>query len=223
MYKYLLIDCDDTVLDFQSSERCSIAIVMKNHGIDPTVELIEEYVKINEAFWHQYEKGEISRERLLELRFIQFFQKYNIAVDGAKVNQEYLETLSNNVYVINGIYDVLAYFKHKGYKLYMITNGVKKTQEKRWHQTDVYKYFDGFYISEDIGYHKPQKEYFDYVINDIGDFTLNNYLVIGNSIASDIKGAINYGLDVIWYNPRRIKSDVKVREINDISEYYKLL
>ncbi|MBO7085994.1 MAG: YjjG family noncanonical pyrimidine nucleotidase [Bacilli bacterium] len=224
MYKYLLIDCDDTILDFGKSERASIAQVMEKYGVSPTVKAVEKYVKLNEKFWRLFEKGKITKERLLELRFIKFFKKYKIDVDGKAINKEYLETLTHNVFVINGIEDVLKYLKDKGYKLYIITNGVKSTQIARWNQTDLLKYFDGAFISEEIGYFKPQKEYFEYVVSNIGDSDLSNYLVIGDSISSDITGGINYNIDVAWFNPKKKKSKIKVDyEFHSLDDYYKYL
>lgn len=224
VYKYLLIDCDDTVLDFGKSERLSIALVMKKYGVEPTYKAIEEYVRINERFWHLFEKGKISKDRLLELRFIKFFKKYHLDVNGAILNKEYLETLSDNPFLIDGILDVLTYLRNKGYKLYFITNGVKATQEKRWEKVGILKYFDGAFISEDIGYHKPQKEYFDYVTGQIGDNDLANYLVIGDNLASDIMGGINYHIDTAWFNPSKKKTKVKTKyEFNSLDDYYKYL
>lgn len=224
MYKYLLIDCDDTILDFGKSERVSIALIMDKYDVKPTNEIVEEYVKLNEGYWQKFEKGLISKELLLELRFKEFFQKHGISVDGKKINKEYLDTLTYNVFIIDGIEDVLKYLKDKGYKLYIITNGVKKTQVSRWNKTNLMQYFDGAFISEDIGYFKPQKQYFDYVIKEIGDNDLRNYLVIGDSISSDIMGGINYSLDVAWFNPKNKHSDVKVNyEFNSLEDYYKYL
>ena len=224
MYKYLLIDCDDTILDFGKSERASIAQVMEKYGVSPTAKAVEKYVKLNEKFWRLFEKGKITKERILELRFVKFFKKYKIDVDGKAINKEYLETLTHNVYVIDGIENVLIYLRDKGYKLYIITNGVKSTQIARWNQTDLLKYFDGAFISEEIGYFKPQKEYFEYVVSNIGDKDLSNYLVIGDSISSDITGGINYNIDVAWFNPKKKKSKIKVDyEFHSLDDYYKYL
>ena len=224
VYKYLLIDCDDTVLDFGKSERVSISKVMEKYGVRPTSQAVEKYVKLNEKFWRMFEKGKISKEELLKKRFVKFFKKYHIDVDGDIINKEYLDTLTYNVFVIDGVEKILTYLKDKGYKLYFITNGVKKTQEARWNRTDVLKYFDGAFISEDIGYHKPQKEYFEYVVKSIGDNDLNNYLVIGDNIQSDIIGGLNYGMDVAWFNPKRKRSKIKVNyEFNNLDDYYKYL
>jgi len=224
VYKYLLIDCDDTILDFGKSERASIAQVMEKYGVSPTAKAVEKYVKLNEKFWRLFEKGKITKERILELRFVKFFKKYKIDVDGKAINKEYLETLTHNVFVIDGIEDVLIYLRDKGYKLYIITNGVKSTQIARWNQTDLLKYFDGAFISEEIGYFKPQKEYFEYVVKNIGDSDLSNYLVIGDSISSDITGGINYNIDVAWFNPKKKKSKIKVDyEFHSLDDYYKYL
>lgn len=224
MYKYLLIDCDDTILDFGKSERASIAQVMKKYGVIPTNHAVEKYVRMNEKFWRMFEKGKITKEKLLELRFIKFFKKYHLDVDGSIINKEYLETLTENVFIIDGIEDVLNYLKDKGYKLYIITNGVKRTQEKRWSKTNLLKYFDGSFISEDIGFYKPQKEYFDFVVSSIGDNNLKNYLVIGDNITSDIMGGINYNIDVAWFNSKKRKTNIKVNyEFNSLNDYYKYL
>ena len=224
MYKYLLIDCDDTVLDFGKSERIAIAIVMEKYGVKPTDKAIEKYVKLNENLWHLYEKEKISKDKLLEIRFVKFFKKYHIDVDGKVLNKEYLDTLSNHPFVLDGITDVLTYLRNKGYKLYFITNGVKTTQERRWEITGILDYLDGAFISEDIGYHKPQKEYFDYVIGQIGDNDLAKYLVIGDNLSSDIMGGINYHLDVAWYNPHHKKTKIKINyEFNSLEDYYKYL
>ena len=82
-----------------------------------------------------------------------------------------------------------------------MTNGVIQTQYSRLKSTDIQKYFLDVFVSEEVGYQKPQKEYFDYCFQRIKNFDLDKTLIIGDSLSSDIKGGILAGIDTCWINP----------------------
>lgn len=63
------------------------------------------------------------------------------------------------------------------------------------------------FISEEIGAAKPSCDYFSYVLDKIGDKNKADYLVIGDSLTSDCDGAINFGLDICFYNPHGKPTD----------------
>ena len=63
------------------------------------------------------------------------------------------------------------------------------------------EYFQEVFVSEAVGVGKPDKRYFDYVADHIPGFRAAEALVIGDSPSSDIQGAINAGLDSLWYDP----------------------
>ncbi len=102
--------------------------------------------------------------------------------------------------LIEGAIDVIQKLSQK-YKLYLITNASVAVQRKRLAQTPFDNYFEKYYISEEVGFHKPQKAFFDAVIDSIGDADRKNYLVIGDSLSSDIKGASDSALDSCYYDP----------------------
>ena len=86
--------------------------------------------------------------------------------------------------------------------MYIITNGNKHVQQGRFNPSPLAKYFEKCYISEEVGFEKPDVRYFDAVMADIPDFDPATTLVVGDSLTSDIKGGINAGLDTCWYNPK---------------------
>lgn len=222
-YKYILFDCDDTVLDFLASEKKALVSLFNEYGIKPTKKAIDDYIEINERYWKLYEAKVMSRDEILIKRFEEFFSKFNLSSDYKEVNEKYLTLLTKNVEVVDGISEVLDKLKDK-YELYIITNGVKWTQEERLRQTEVRKYFKDFFISEAIGYQKPDKEFFKFVIEKIGDSDLSHYLVVGDSISSDILGGINAGIDTLWFNLKGIESSVKpTYEIKEVGEYLDIL
>ena len=92
-------------------------------------------------------------------------------------------------------------------------------QYSRLEKAGINKFFKGYFISEEIGYQKPMKEFFDYISNNIPNFDKEKAIVIGDSLTSDIKGAIDYGIDTCWFNYRRMKTTLNINyEINDLSQ-----
>ena len=65
----------------------------------------------------------------------------------------------------------------------------------------LYPYFEQVFISEEIGFNKPAKAYFDACFARIPDFEKGKAMMVGDSLASDIRGGINAGIKTCWYNP----------------------
>ena len=91
------------------------------------------------------------------------------------------------------------------YSLYLVTNGTKIVQKGRLSGSPIMKYIKDVFISEEIGFNKPQKEYFDYVLEHIEEKDKTKILVVGDSLSSDIAGAENSGLDSCWVNTKKRK------------------
>ena len=87
-------------------------------------------------------------------------------------------------------------------RMYIITNGAAMVQRGRYEKTGIEKYFDGIFISEVIGVNKPDTKFFQTVADSIENFDIDNTIVIGDSLSSDIKGGNVFGIDTCWYNPK---------------------
>lgn len=223
-YKVILIDLDDTLLDFQKSEEYAIRKTMETLGISPTDELVKVYKEINQKYWKMFERKEITRDDLLKARFKEFCELLNLQnKDYAVINDTYFKNLSTMPFEIDGAYDFLEKLSQY-YDIYVITNGVKKVQEKRLSLVNIGKFFKKIYISEEIGYHKPQLEYFNYVLNDLHIINKKDVLIIGDSLSSDIQGGINSNIDTVWYNPKNKKTDIKYTYmINNYNDFFKII
>jgi 2-haloacid dehalogenase len=88
------------------------------------------------------------------------------------------------------------------FDLYIVTNGVSSTQDKRLRASGLYPLFKDIFISEDTGFQKPMKEFFDYVFERIPHFEVNQALIIGDSLSADILGGDMAGMDTCWFNPQ---------------------
>ena len=102
-------------------------------------------------------------------------------------------------------------------------DAVASVQRGRLARAEIKPYLEAAFISEEAGAQKPTKEYFDYVFAHIDGITRDNCLVIGDSLTSDIQGAVNYGLASCWYNPKHTPNPDGLRidyAITDLRELY---
>ena len=200
-YTTIYFDLDNTLLDFTKSEHTAITSLLKLYNLPHDDETAKLYSEINASFWKAFELGEIKKEEIFSGRFVKLLESLGEERDPKAMGEDYFKLLSEGYDVIEGAFQVLEYWRDKGYKIYATTNGVAFTQYKRIKNSGLEPLFDGIFVSEEAGHQKPEKEYFDYVIDNTDEKCRDNILVIGDSQSSDILGALNAGLDSCWYNP----------------------
>lgn len=224
-YEVILMDVDGTLLDFNKAEERGIEILLAHFGVPVTEENKERYHTLNQSYWRRLEQGEFTRDQILALRFEDFFGGFGISVDGKEVDRLYRQQLDQSADLIQGAKEILAYLKEK-YLLYVVTNGVASTQYRRLESSGLSGFFDGIFISEEAGFQKPAKEFFEYCFRKMGRSDTENMLIVGDSLTSDMKGGNTAGIDTCWYNPAGTPntSDVKVSfEIRTLEELKNLV
>lgn len=210
MYKYILFDADNTLLDFEADERNAFFALMKEKQVECDDLLYEKYAKHNLSLWEKFERREIDKRYILDHRFSDLLESEKISGDGLEFNDRYCYHLSCGGAKIKDADSVCSALIDKGYKLFIVTNGIKFIQDKRFETSGLRKYFQAFYISECIGYQKPRAEFFDFVMRDIGDFERSDYLIVGDSLTSDIKGGKNCNIDTCWFNIKNVRNDTDI-------------
>ncbi len=53
----MLIDLDNTILNFDIAERSALTTAFREYGIEPTEELLRRYSVINKRYWEMLERG----------------------------------------------------------------------------------------------------------------------------------------------------------------------
>ena len=218
-YTTLYFDLDNTLLDFSAAEAGAITRLLQLYGINPKPEYVNIYSLTNKKYWERFERGEIKREDIFEGRFIEFAELIGVSVNTKKMSADYFSLLASGHDIIPGAVDVLAFAKNKGYVICATTNGVSKTQHKRIKDSGLGKYFNYVFISEDTGHQKPEKAYFDYVLENTPEKDRQKILIIGDSLSSDILGGKNCGIDTCWLNAENKKAVYSpTYEISSIKE-----
>lgn len=224
-YTTILFDADDTLLDFHLAEYQAIKSVLLEFGLPYDDSVISAYSEINLSFWKLLELGQIKKDELKIRRFEAFCERMGFKVDAEKMAFMYMEALSNQNPLKEGAEELCKNLFGK-YHLYIITNGIRHIQTRRFSTCPISKYFDKIFISEEIGFEKPKIEFFDAVSAQIPGFDKRKTLVVGDSLTSDIQGGINYGLDTCWFNPKgKAKPDGMdiTYEISRLEEIYEIL
>ena len=199
-YDVILFDADGTLLDFHRSEYEAVSDVMLINGIEPTDENVRLYSKINDGLWKKLERGEIEKSVLLYHRFELLFDALGVCNDAKKMANDYMNALATKGYMLDGAREMLESLDGK-VRMYIVTNGVEFIQRGRYARTELDKFFDDVFISGCVGYEKPSVKYFEHVASCIDGFDKSRTLIVGDSLTSDMKGGINYGIDTCWYNP----------------------
>lgn len=224
-YQTLLFDVDDTLLDFGAAEENALRLLFEEQKIPLTIEIKKHYKNLNQAMWQEFEKGNLERDELVNTRFSQLFKFLGQDVDGFLLEKSYRRFLEEGHELIDGAQSLIQTLK-KDYDLYIVTNGVSKTQDKRLRDSGLHASFKDIFVSEDTGYQKPMKEYFDYVFARIPNFNREKTLIIGDTLGSDILGGQKVGMDTCWFNPTKKSNTSEIRatyQIAKLSELYLIL
>ena len=199
-YSTVLFDADNTLFDFYRSEREALMDALRSMGVCPTQEMVAVYSKINESMWKMLERGEITKTALREARFARFCEHYGFSLDVPQLAVRYTDFLAQKGYLMQGVYEACRALA-ESCRLYIITNGISTVQRGRFEPSVLRPFFRDLFISEELGYEKPRKEYFEAVAAAIPNFDARSTLVVGDSLTSDMQGGINAGLDTCWVNP----------------------
>ena len=225
-YYCILFDADNTLLNFDAAENKALAETLTHYGIEPDAETVQTYRTINEELWRQLEKGQIRREKLMNERFTRFLKAINAAGDGAEMNRCYLEQLSMHPDLATPeVLNVLRELSEVA-TLAVVTNGFQHVQTRRIAESGIINYVEDVFVSEKVDSDKPNRKIFDTALRALGVENREHVLMVGDSLASDIQGGVNAGLDTCWYNPHHAENPGKVvptYEIDDLEQLYPLV
>ena len=222
MIEFLFLDLDDTILDFHKAEHIAVRRAISEAGVEATDAVCARYSEINLMHWQMLERGEITREQVLVNRFGMLFEELGHPVDPVAVARNYERLLGIGHYFLPGAEETVKQVLFGHYRMFLASNGTASVQHSRLTSADLYPYFEQVFVSQEIGFNKPSRAYFDGCFARIPGFDPEKALMVGDSLTSDILGGINAGLRTCWVNPTgkqnhtEIHPDFEIRSITEL-------
>ena len=221
MFEFLFIDLDDTVLDFHKAEHLALSKTLRSLGLELTEDVLALYSRINKAHWERLERKEITRDEVLVGRFQELIAQTGIVAVAEDCARTYERNLSQGHFFMPGAPEALAVLSKK-YKLYLASNGTARVQAGRLQSANISHYFEGIFISQEIGANKPDKAYFDACFARIPGFDPKRAMIVGDSLTSDILGGIQAGIATCWVNthgktaPEDLRPDYEIGSLSQL-------
>ncbi len=221
----ILWDNDNTLMDFEYSMYKALRACFDAFGLYIDDKIIARYEVINTEYWKRLERGEVTKAELLDGRFVDLFNELGYKVDVPEFRKLfqvelglYYQYLDNSIEICKSLYGRV--------KQYIVTNGVKETQIRKITSAGFADLVEEIFISGDIGYEKPRKEFFDHCLSKIEEKDLSKILIVGDSLTSDIAGGNNANISTCWYNPKKKTADSKYHidyEIQNLKQIYEVI
>ncbi len=222
--KHIFFDLDHTLWDFEANSDVAFNTIFKNHNIDIDIPKFLNYYRIiNEAYWKLYREEKITKDKLRYGRLRDAFAKINYDIEDEIIEilaVDYIDVLPNNNQLFEGTHEILKHL-YPNYKLHIITNGFNEVQYKKIENSGLSGYFDKIVTSEDAGVKKPNPIIFNYALNAV-NASAKESIMIGDNWEADIMGAVNYGIDAIYFNfyKRNVGENIKsVNHLLEIKQY----
>ena len=227
-YKHLFFDLDHTLWDFERNTSEAISEIYNTFKFKDWSFSIEEFIKYfheaNNYLWTKFNHGLIDRIEIRNSRFKIILKKLGFSEKDVPegIGDVYLQLAPSKSNVVPFTHEVLEYLQ-PSYHLHIITNGFDDVQHRKMKAAKIHHFFDKIVTSDSSGHRKPQKEIFEYALDQAGA-SISNSIFIGDNLDTDIKGAQNAEMDHIFYNPEKIDHSSPVTyEINSLQQIMNIL
>ncbi len=221
-YNLFLFDLDDTLLDFKESERLSFFLSLQSLGLKNEIDdLFKIYQVENSALWKLLEQGKTTKEHLKVERFRKTFNQLKIDIDPELASTRYLDTLPETVVLLDHAVELCQWIAANG-ELGIITNGIHAVQNQRIKKSALAPYISFVSVSEECGHAKPDVRFFEYSAKMAKSFSKDKTIIVGDRPEADIQGAMNFGIDSCWFNPKGLTLPQELKatyEIRSLSEF----
>ncbi|MDI1257299.1 MAG: YjjG family noncanonical pyrimidine nucleotidase [Flavobacterium sp.] len=214
----VFFDLDHTLWDFEKNSALAFETIFKKHNIDLDLHaFLNHYNPINFQYWQLYQHDKITTAELRYGRLKDVFDLMDLEVTDALIDllsDEYIHYLPQHNHLFEGTIEILDYLKDK-YNLHIITNGFHEVQGNKIKNSKIGHYFSTITNSEMAGVKKPNPQIFEYALQ-LAKTKKETSIMIGDSFEADVEGAMNSGIDAIFFNTNNVQVDQKIKQISHL-------
>lgn len=221
MYKAIFLDIDDTVFNFKKCSESALKETFSTLNLEYNKNVFESFSAIDERLWKQQKEELLTVAEVLDIRFAELSETLGLNYDSNLAKEHFGKLLGEQYIMEPGIEEVLKELS-ADYKIYAASNGVLTMQDNRLRLSELKRYFTDLYVSDDIGYAKPNINFFIESM-DRAKLKASEILMVGDSLVSDIAGARAADIDSVWYNPyslenlSKISADYEIKDLHELA------
>ena len=207
----IFFDADNTLIDHKACEKRALQHVFQELDLqyDETHQSI--FRSIESELLENAERGLIPYNDVFIKRFEKLFDAINIEYnDYLNANRLFKTGLAGSAALLDGAEEITAHLHGKGFMLCVVTNGLIALQRPRVMNSAVGKYISHIIVSEEVGAHKPNPLIFNTLLERI-ELSADDVIMIGDSLQNDIQGAINAGIQSVWFNPDGVENTTGIQ------------
>lgn len=210
--KTIIWDCDNTIWIHREDEE---VIITKKLGIPLTEEFEHDYYEMLKQFENYFEHCKVTYPKIIKLIEIHMpiLQVYGITANEFLKRWLPIETSFLNAEALNCIVEL----RKRGYKNIVLTDWLWDCQVNLLKKYGVLSYIDVVYTC-DNQYLKKNPKSAQRIIKPGRE---KEYVIIGDSLKSDIAFANHAGIRSIWFNPmnkKNITQFIPTAEVNSLTE-----
>lgn len=127
--------------------------------------------------------------------------------------------------LVEGVMELLEFLSQTNHSIYVLSNSIFSGDSLKDYLEDfrIKQYIQKVYSSADIGFRKPSKESFRYVLDDVGISHAEDIFFIGDSLEKDFVGARESGLTPILINSLIDISGLSFPDMYSLLKYFQSL
>lgn len=220
----IFFDLDHTLWDFEKNSALAFEKVLAMNQIQVDLDVfLKHYVPLNLKYWELYRHEKFSQAELRYSRLKDTFDLINYEISDELIDLisvEYIKYLPESNHLFDGAIAILDYLEPK-YNLHIITNGFHEVQAGKMKNSGIEKYFKTITNSEMAGVKKPNPRIFEFALH-TANADKQKSIMIGDCIDADVNGALNFGMDAIYFNEnnKAVPSGIKqIKHLIEIKNY----
>lgn len=199
-YDLVLFDADGTLFDYDAGEAAALEHTLGGFGLTCGPTVTARYRRINASLWAQLEQGAIGSGFVRVERFRRLFEELGCTADPVDASSTYLDALSRQAQVMDGAVELLKSLSGR-FRIAILTNGISSVQRSRFRMSGLDHLVERLIISEEVGAAKPDPAIFDFTLQAMGCRDRDRVIIVGDSLASDMKGGAAASIATCWFNP----------------------
>ncbi len=223
--KAVFFDLDHTLWDFEKNSALAFEVIIAKYSLDvPHEQFNAHYSPINAKYWKLYRDGHITHQELRYGRLKETFSLLDFTIDDEilhAVSEDYIRLLPENNHLFDGAVEILEYLK-PNYSLHIITNGPDVVQELKLKNANLHQYFDTVTNAELAGCKKPHAGIFEYALK-AANAQKGESIMIGDCIEADVQGALDCGLDAIFFNEHGQETPPFIKQVSHLLDLKNIL